>query len=78
MSDQLFPLSRFRVNILVDPKLNDFKTLKHFHFSRQNRSQEMIPMSAVCDGQRNCLNGMDEGKCASISAEYPVVTDKYG
>lgn len=44
----------------------------------QNRSQEMIPMSAVCDGKRNCSNGMDERKCASISAEFPVVTDKYG
>jgi hypothetical protein len=38
----------------------------------------MIPMSAVCDGKRNCSNGMDEKKCTSISAELPVVTDKYG
>ena len=38
----------------------------------------MIPMSAVCDGMHNCSNGMDEKKCASISAEFPVVTDKYG
>nr|CAH0109683.1 unnamed protein product [Daphnia galeata] len=45
---------------------------------KQNRSQEMISMSAVCDGKLNCSNGMDEQKCTSISAELPVSIDKYG
>jgi hypothetical protein len=78
MSCRRLPLSRSQVNILEDPKLTDLKTLNYFPFSSQNRSQEMIPMSAVCDGKRNCSNGMDERKCASISDEFPVVTDKYG
>ncbi|EFX63213.1 hypothetical protein DAPPUDRAFT_9229, partial [Daphnia pulex] len=44
------------------PKFTNLKTLNYFPFSSQNLSQEMIPMSAVCDGKRNCSNGMDERK----------------
>ncbi len=49
-------------------------------FSSQNRSQEMISMEAVCDGAKNCSNGMDEyaTNCVTISAEFPVSVDTYG
>ena len=47
-------------------------------FCRENRTQEKVPLSSVCNGGNECSNGADESQCTWISEKLPMAVNSFG